>query len=426
MGNRKLILRMIVDLLMTVCLLGLMSFMLTGQQYHEWIGAAALVLFIIHHILNLSWIRQSGRGRYTPYRVLQSLLVILVFLAILGCMVSGIVMSQYVFAFLPIQGGMSLARLAHMVCVYWSFILMSLHLGLHWNMILGVVRKAAGTTAPSHLRTLILRLMAAAVAAYGIYAFLKHRLVDYLFLRTMFVFFDNEQPPLQFLAEYLAMMGLWIFLAHYGSRLLKRKRAVRQKPYQSTNTGGELMKRLATFFLAAILLLLSSCSTGPERSSGGAAPSVSVSQEAAGSTESMERTPPSQQDTEEREEQQNMDGKRTIRIVMDSGEILVELDDHPGAQALYDLLPLELSFEDYNSTEKIAYLDDELATDGSPDNCDPEVGDLCYYIPWGNLCLFYQDFRHSESLVPLGTVISGAEMLEQLDTESTVTVESAD
>ena len=121
-----------------------------------------------------------------------------------------------------------------------------------------------------------------------------------------------------------------------------------------------------------------------------------------------------------------MDDKRTIRIVMDSGEILVELDDHPGAQALYDLLPLELSFEDYNSTEKIAYLDDELATYGSPDNCDPEVGDLCYYIPWGNLCFFYQDFRHSESLVPLGTVISGGELLEQLDSQPMVTVDSAD
>ena len=53
------------------------------------------------------------------------------------------------------------------------------------------------------------------------YAFLKHRLVDYLFLRTMFVFFDYEQPPLQFLAEYLAMMGLWVFLAHYLGKLLR-------------------------------------------------------------------------------------------------------------------------------------------------------------------------------------------------------------
>lgn len=223
MGNKKLASRMIVDLLMTVCLLGLMSFMLTGQQYHEWIGAATLVLFILHHILNLSWIRQSGRGRYTPYRVLQSLLVVLVFLAILGCMVSGIVMSQYVFAFLPIRGGMSLARLVHLVCVYWSFILMSLHLGLHWNMILSVVRKAAGAPAPSSMRPLVLRLMAAAVAAYGIYAFVKHRLMDYLFLRTMFVFFDYEQPPLQFLAEYLAMMGLFVLFAYYVNKFIGKQ-----------------------------------------------------------------------------------------------------------------------------------------------------------------------------------------------------------
>lgn len=223
MGKKNLASRMIVDLLMTVCLLGLMSFMLTGQQYHEWIGAATLVLFIIHHILNLSWIRQSGRGRYTPYRVLQSLLVVLVFLAILGCMVSGIVMSQYVFAFLPIQGGMALARLVHLVCVYWSFILMSLHLGLHWNMVLGVVRKAAGAPAPSAMRTLILRLMAAAVAAYGIYAFVKHRLMDYLFLRTMFVFFDYEQPPLQFLAEYVAMMGLFVLFAYYVNKFIGKQ-----------------------------------------------------------------------------------------------------------------------------------------------------------------------------------------------------------
>lgn len=111
-----------------------------------------------------------------------------------------------------------------MVCVYWSFILMSLHLGLHWNMILGVVRKAAGATAPSSIRTLILRLLAAAVAAYGIYAFVKHRLVNYFFLRTMFVFFDYEQPPLQFLVEYLAMMGLFVIFAYFINKFIGKQR----------------------------------------------------------------------------------------------------------------------------------------------------------------------------------------------------------
>ena len=186
------------------------------------------------------------------------------------------------------------------------------------------------------------------------------------------------------------------------------------------------MKRLVTCFLAAILLLFSACSTGSEPSPGGSVASDPVPQEAVGSTESMGSTPPSQPDTEEGEEQQDVEDKRTIRVVMDSGEILVELDDHLAAQALYDLLPLELSFEDYNGTEKIAYLEDELATEGSPDACDPEVGNLCYYIPWGNLCFFYRDFRHSQSLMPLGTVISGAELLEQLDAEPTVTLEAVD
>lgn len=198
------------------------------------------------------------------------------------------------------------------------------------------------------------------------------------------------------------------------------------------------MKRFGYLLAAAMLFVsLAACSAQPqasadpshaeENNSSASAPTTSESSAVSSAPQSSQEATESSQGMSSQEvEQQVMDSAQKIRFVLSTGEIVVELDDHPGAQALYDLLPLELSFEDYNSTEKIAYLDDELATDGSPDNCDPEVGDLCYYIPWGNLCLFYQDFRHSESLVPLGTVISGAEMLEQLDTESTVTVESAD
>ena len=198
------------------------------------------------------------------------------------------------------------------------------------------------------------------------------------------------------------------------------------------------MKRFGYLLAAAMLFVsLAACSAQPqasadpshaeENNSSASAPTTSESSAVSSAPQSsQEATETSQGISSQEVEQQVMDSAQKICFLLSTGQIVVELDDHPGAQALYDLLPLELSFEDYNSTEKIAYLDDELATDGSPDNCDPEVGDLCYYIPWGNLCLFYQDFRHSESLVPLGTVISGAEMLEQLDTESTVTVESAD
>ena len=47
----------------------------------------------------------------------------------------------YVFAFLNIHGGISLARLLHMASSYWGFVVMALHLGIHWGIFTGLARK---------------------------------------------------------------------------------------------------------------------------------------------------------------------------------------------------------------------------------------------------------------------------------------------
>ena len=126
------------------------------------------------------------------------------------------------------------------------------------------------------------------------------------------------------------------------------------------------------------------------------------------------------------EETSAMENTRRIRFSLDDGsEIIVQLNDNPAAEALYEMLPLELSFVGFNSTGKIAYLTEEIPSDGSPDQCDPDVGSLCYYIPWGNLCFFYRDFRPSSSLIPLGQVESGAGLLKGLDRTAAVMVEAA-
>ena len=43
--NRKMKIKTSIDLLMTVCLLFLMVFQITGEALHEWIGAGMLILF---------------------------------------------------------------------------------------------------------------------------------------------------------------------------------------------------------------------------------------------------------------------------------------------------------------------------------------------------------------------------------------------
>ena len=173
MANKTAV-RHLVGLLMTVVLVLLMAYFLTDQEIHEWLGAGMLVLFIVHHILNRKWLKALNRGKYTPFRVLQTALVLLALLCMLGSMLSGIWMSRYVFDFLPTQGHMGLARTAHLLCAYWGFLLLSAHLGLHWGIILGVVRKAAGNRKPSALRTVILRVLTCGISAYGVFAFIKH------------------------------------------------------------------------------------------------------------------------------------------------------------------------------------------------------------------------------------------------------------
>ena len=219
--------RRLVDLLMTVVLLLLMACFLTEQEIHEWLGAGMLVLFVIHHILNFKWLKALSRGKYTPFRVLQTALVLLVLLCMLGSMLSGIWMSRYVFGFLPTQGHMGLARTAHLLCAYWGFLLLSAHLGLHWGIILGAARKAVGNKKPSALRTAVLRVLTAGISGYGVYAFFKHQIADYLFLRSHFVFFDYEQPPALYALDLLAIMGLYIALSYYLGKAFQR-RAVRQ------------------------------------------------------------------------------------------------------------------------------------------------------------------------------------------------------
>ncbi len=162
------------------------------------------------------------RGNYTPLRVLQTLLNVLLLAAMIGLMVSGVILSRVVFDFLPISGGTGFARTLHMLASYWGFIFMSLHLGLHWGMIMGMIRKAFRIQNPSRIRTWVLRILAAGLCVYGVFAFVKHDIASYLFLRTHFVFFDMEQPLLSFFAEYLGMMGLWAVLSYYAGKLLRR------------------------------------------------------------------------------------------------------------------------------------------------------------------------------------------------------------
>lgn len=223
----KLIAKLCVDVGMTLILLLLMTYELIGQAAHEWLGVGMFALFVIHHILNSKWSRNILKSSYTPLRIWQTILVILILLCMVGSIVSGVILSRHVFSFLPITGGYGLARSLHIISAYWGFVWMSLHLGLHWSMMMAMARKSVCTASP--VRTWILRVLAILIAIYGVFAFVKRDVGSYMLLQNQFVFFDFEEPLLRFLLDYMSIMGLFVCIGHCLAEFFRRhvRRAAR-------------------------------------------------------------------------------------------------------------------------------------------------------------------------------------------------------
>ena len=112
-----------------------------------------------------------------------------------------------------------------------------------------------------------------------------------------------------------------------------------------------------------------------------------------------------------------------IRLTINGKTTTATLDDNATARDFFSLLPLTLTLEDYAATEKIAYPPRKLSTQGAPAGIDPNIGDITYYAPWGNLALFYKDFGYSAGLIHLGRFDAGVETISTRG-KLTVTIEA--
>ena len=100
-----------------------------------------------------------------------------------------------------------------------------------------------------------------------------------------------------------------------------------------------------------------------------------------------------------------------ISIRVQDKVITATLTDNATSRDFVSLLPMSLTLEDYAATEKVSDLPRKLSTEGAPAGSTPSVGDIAYYAPWGNLAMFYKDFRYSSGLIKLGKIDSGIEAL---------------
>lgn len=216
----KVKIKIVIDIFMTLCLLFLMGYQFWPNAVHEWAGMGMIVLFAAHHCLNRSWYKNLLKNRYSFYRIIQTVFLLLLFIDMIALMISGVLLSNHVFAFLNLHGGVSFARVLHMVASYWGFVLMSIHLGMHGNMIVGMLKNVSHTNTVSSGKDFFLYPVIIVIIFYGLFVFVQRQIPSYMFMQTRFVFLDFSESLFVFYLDYLTMMMGFSLLGYYFLKAL--------------------------------------------------------------------------------------------------------------------------------------------------------------------------------------------------------------
>jgi hypothetical protein len=148
--NGKLLFRLGNDLVMTFLMLIAMAYYITGNMVHEVVGVVVLLLFIVHNFLNRRWYKAILKGTLSVRRILQIGINLLFLVTMVLMMVSAVLISSDIFPFIPINNDMTLRQI-HVQTAYWGFIIMAVHIGFAWGMIINSVRRMMGITGTSRI-----------------------------------------------------------------------------------------------------------------------------------------------------------------------------------------------------------------------------------------------------------------------------------
>lgn len=223
--NRKMLSKLTIDLIMTILLFAAMACRITGNTIHELVGVSMFVLFIAHNIVNRRWYQAVLKEKNSVLSVLNTTVNLLILITMAVLLVSAVYISHTVFDFIPAEGNLFVRKI-HVFSAYWGFILMSVHLGIHWGMITGAVRRMTGITITNRIYRIVLRVVVVLIVVYGVQVSFDKDLCSKLILYYAYDFWNSDESMTGIFMSYLSIMGIYIFGTYYVLKFVRKyKRA---------------------------------------------------------------------------------------------------------------------------------------------------------------------------------------------------------
>lgn len=219
--NKKLKIKISIDIIMTVLMLLEMAYQLTGNLFHEITGVTLFILFFLHNMLNIKWYKSVHKVKYKFRRIISIMTNMLLLASMILLMITGIMISRDVFSFLGLNGGLTVQQL-HTCVATWGLIFISIHVGMHWQMLLNMIVKITGCTDKNIIVDIIKHVITVVIMLYGIKASFDLSIGSKLFMQAAFSYWNFDESTIGFFLSYLSIMGIYIAATYYFLALINK------------------------------------------------------------------------------------------------------------------------------------------------------------------------------------------------------------
>lgn len=204
--------KIVIDILMTVVFILLMCSQVTEVFAHEILGISVIILFVIHQILNINYYKQLLKGKYNKLRIAYVIINSLLLIMMIIMIISAILISQHTLKFLNLSND-SIGRELHIISTYIIYMLIGLHIGLHYNSMVKLKKEN---------KTILNIFMCLYALVFGIPGFIKKEFIIKLTLQNLYPI-HSEDNNIMILIDYIGILVMFVMIGYGIYNLLKLK-----------------------------------------------------------------------------------------------------------------------------------------------------------------------------------------------------------
>ncbi|MBY3416334.1 DUF4405 domain-containing protein [Rhizobium laguerreae] len=206
--------RLLLDFLAVALIIACLAYWWLDNLFHELFGTALFALVIMHNVFNRRWYGSVTKRKVDATRIVNLVTIFCLAIGMLVMLVTSLLVSRDLFPFTALSGAFAVREI-HMFGGYWVLLIVSIHLGTRWEVVMNAFR-ATFRLQPNAVRAWVARILALVVAAWGVKSFSEMALGSKLMLTYSLDMWDFNESTLEFFINYLSIVGLFAAVTHYG------------------------------------------------------------------------------------------------------------------------------------------------------------------------------------------------------------------